>query len=436
MKEPRGDFLNRVIRQVKSREAKQFVADELHHHLEEEIKSLKKAGMDEAAAEDKAIKHMGSAERLGMEMNKLHRPRVDWVMIGLVLLISSIGVLPSMHVSTELYNDNGFLLREITYLLIGIFISTLLMLFDYRKLRVFRWWIYGGTAFILIVLMFFPSTYINGEAHFKIASFTIDSTAAVTALVLSWVTYLGNAKVASGWVLPFVVVSLCSLMMLPSLPAVFVFTLTLTALLWGRFKEKRKVIVWAYAFIGALIGIMIFNAQSYQLARLYAFIRPEENRMIHGYMYFHNQELLARGGWFGVQGGTEMINEGHTNFALTTITYYYGWITGGAIILIGLFIMYRMLRHIRSIKEPLGQAIILGGVTLFSTQFLYNVGMTMGFLPHTGMFLPFVSYGLNPTIQTFIIVGLFLSVYRKKSIMSYGKEAMGKSQRDRSPGSK
>ncbi|MBW3112552.1 FtsW/RodA/SpoVE family cell cycle protein [Bacillus sp. MCCB 382] len=425
MKETRMDYLNRVLRQVRSKEAKQFVADELHHHLEEEVRSLTIAGMDERAAEDKAIKQMGSAERLGMEMNKLHRPRVDWIMIGLVLLISSIGVLPSMHVSPELYNDNGFLLREITYLLIGIFLAALLMLFDYRKLRVFRWWIYGGTAFILIALMFFPNTYINGEAHFRIASFTIDSSVAVTALVLSWMTYLGNAKTASWWVLPIVVISLCSLMMLPSLPAVFVFTLTLTALLWGRFKDKRKVIMWGYALIGALVGIMIFNAESYQLGRLYAFIHPEEYRSNLGYMYLRNQELLARGGWFGVGGGMEPINEGHTNFALTTITYYYGWITGGVLILTGLFIMYRMLRHIRSIKDPLGQSIIIGGVTLFSTQFLYNVGMIMGWLPHTGMSLPFVSYGLNPTLQTFIVVGLFLSVYRRKSLIYYRKEARG-----------
>ncbi|MCA1060249.1 FtsW/RodA/SpoVE family cell cycle protein [Rossellomorea aquimaris] len=422
MRETRVDYLNRVIRQVRSKEAKQFVADELQHHLEEEMRSLTKAGMDERAAEDKAIKQMGSAERLGMEMNKLHRPRVDWIMIGLVLLISSIGVLPSMHVSPELYNDNGFLFREITFLLIGIFLSALLMLFDYRKLRVFRWWIYGGTAFILIVLMFFPNTYINGEAHFRIASFTLDSTTAVTALVLSWITYFGNPKTSFWWILPFIAVSLYSLVMLPSAPAIFVFTLTLTALLWGRFKYKRKVIIWGYSFIAAFVGVMILNAEPYQLYRLYAFVQPEEYGSNFGYMYLRNHALMAEGGWFGVQGGTETINEGHTSFALTTITYYYGWITGGALILIGLFIMYRMLRHIRSIKEPLGQAIILGGVSLFSTQFLYNVGMTLGFLPHTGMSLPFVSYGLNPTLQTFIVVGLFLSVYRRKSIISSGKK--------------
>ncbi|MCC5803530.1 FtsW/RodA/SpoVE family cell cycle protein [Rossellomorea vietnamensis] len=423
MRETRVDYLQRVIRQVRSKEAKQFVADELHHHLEEEIKGLKMAGMDEAAAEDKAIKQMGNAERLGMEMNKLHRPRVDWIMIGLVLLISSMGILSSLHVSTELYNENGYVLREFTYLLMGIFLSALLMFFDYRKLHVIRWWIYGGTALILIALTIFPNSYVNGEAYFRFASIGIDSTTAVTALVLSWIIFLGNAKTAFWWAIPFLAVSLCSLMMLPSIPAVFVFTLTVTVLIWGRFKDKRKYIFWGYSVIGAFIAFMMFTVEPYQLDRLFAFIHPEEYKSNLGYMYLRNQEFLAEGGWFGVQGGTETINEGHTNFALTTITYYYGWITGGALILTGLFIMYWMLRHIPSIKDSLGQLIIIGGVTLFSTQFLYNIGMIMGLLPHTGMALPFVSYGLNPTIQTFMVVGLFLSVYRRISIMPYRKQA-------------
>ncbi|MFC7785242.1 FtsW/RodA/SpoVE family cell cycle protein [Rossellomorea sp. GCM10028870] len=425
MSEKKVDYLNRVIRHVRSKEAKRFVAEELHHHLEEEMRSLKIAGMDGRDAEEKAIKQMGSAERLGMEMNRLHRPKVDWLMIGLVLLISLIGILPSLHVSEELYNDTGYLFKKIIYLIFGAVISLGLMFFDYRKLRTLKWGIYGTTAMILISLTVMPNFYINGEAHFRLASFTIDSTTAVTALVLSWIIFLGSSKKALWWVLPFLAVSLSSLMMLPSIPAAFVFTLTVTVLLWIRFKDKRKYMVWGYAVIGVFIGTMISNAEPYQLERVNAFIHPEDYGSHLGYMYLRNHELLARGGWFGEPGGREVISDPHTSFALTTVTYHYGWIASGVLILTGLFIMFRMLRHIQMIKDLLGQMIILGGVTLFSTQFLYNIGMTLGLLPHTGMSLPFVSYGLNPTIQTFMVVGLFLSVYRRKNLISYRETEKG-----------
>lgn len=422
MSEKRKDYLDKVIQYVRYKEAKRFVAEELRYHLEQEMKLLKKSGMNEKDAEEKAIQHMGSAERLGQEMNKLHRPRVDWIMIGLVLLLSLMGILPTLHISEEFYNENGYLVRKIVYLILGIVISLSLMMFDYRKLRAMKWWIYGLTTLLLISITVLPNTYRNGEAQFRVSSFSIDSTTVLTALVISWVVYLGSAKVGFWKSLPLFAVSLCALMIIPSTTAVFVFTLTVTVLLWFRFKRNKKHILWGY--IGLAIGSAVLLStlvpllQPYQLERFYAFVNPGDYKNTSGYMYFRNHELLTRGGWFGETGGNEVINEPHTNFAFTTITYHYGWIAGGVLILTGLFIIYRMIRNIKRINDRFGQLIIICGVTLFSTQFLYNIGMILGVLPHTGMSLPIVSYGLNPTLQTSIVVGLFLSVYRRKNLLT------------------
>jgi cell division protein FtsW (lipid II flippase) len=422
MSEKRMDYLDKVIQYVRYKEAKRFVAEELRFHLEQEMKLLKKSGMNEKDTEEKAIQHMGSAERLGQEMNKLYRPRVDWIMIGLVLLLSLIGILPTLHISEEIYNDNGYLVRKIVYLILGIVLSLSLMMFDYRKLRAMKWWIYGLTTLLLISITVFPNTYRNGEAQFRVSSFSIDSTTVLTALVISWMVYLGSAKAGFWKSLPLFAFSLCALMFIPSTTAVFVFTLTVTVLLWFRFKRNRKHILWGYIgmAIGSavLISTLVPLVQPYQLERFYAFVNPGDYKNTSGYMYFRNHELLRKGGWFGETGGNVVINEPHTNFAFTTITYHYGWIAGGVLILTGLFIMYRMIRNIKRIHDCFGQLIIICGVTLFSTQFLYNIGMILGVLPHTGMSLPIVSYGLNPTLQTSIVVGLFLSVYRRKNLLT------------------
>lgn len=67
-----------------------------------------------------------------------------------------------------------------------------------------------------------------------------------------------------------------------------------------------------------------------------------------------------------------------------------------------------------SIKEPFGKLLVIGGVTLFATQFIYSVGMTFGMLPIVSMALPFMSYGLMPIVLNAFIVGIALSVYRRK----------------------
>ncbi|BCB02551.1 FtsW/RodA/SpoVE family cell cycle protein [Bacillus sp. KH172YL63] len=415
----RNEYLDKVIGYVRNKEAKHFVARELQHHLDQEKKYLKDSGLEDSAAEEKAILQMGSAERLGHEMNKLHRPKVDWIMIGLVLVISLIGILPILHMEEAYYKGDEFLVRKVFYLAVGAVISLSLMLFNYKHLQKLKWWIYCLTSLILIAVAIFPNQYINGEGYFVILSFPIDSTVALTSLVLCWVIFLGGTRKKIWWTLPFLFVSISSLFIIPSITAAFVFVLTITVLLWFRYKENRKHMVLGYGIITIIVGFMLSTAdlKPYQYERISAFLHPDEYKRTSGYMYIRNQELLSRGGWFGNSGDAEAIADAHSEYALTFITYFYGWIAGGILIITGLFIMYRMIRSIKSIKDPFGRIIIIGGVTLFATQFLYNIGMILGFLPLTGMSLPFVSYGLNPTIQVSVVVGLFLSVYRRKNLV-------------------
>ena len=65
-------FLGEVRDQIKSKEAKEFVAAELDHHIKEAKNKWMEKGVDEAAAEEKAVVQMGSPITLGQKLNKLH----------------------------------------------------------------------------------------------------------------------------------------------------------------------------------------------------------------------------------------------------------------------------------------------------------------------------------------------------------------------------
>jgi cell division protein FtsW (lipid II flippase) len=43
--------------------------------------------------------------------------------------------------------------------------------------------------------------------------------------------------------------------------------------------------------------------------------------------------------------------------------------------------------------------------------------MVLGFFPLTTMSLPFISYGLMPTVLNAIVIGAVLSVYRRKDLV-------------------
>ncbi len=75
----KGDrFVSEVTNHIKSNEAKSFVATELDFHLKQAKNTWIEKGLSEEVAENKAVEQMGSPIKLGQELNKLHKPKVDW----------------------------------------------------------------------------------------------------------------------------------------------------------------------------------------------------------------------------------------------------------------------------------------------------------------------------------------------------------------------
>ena len=94
-------FLGEVRDQIKSKEAKEFVAAELDHHINEAKNKWMEKGIDEAAAEEKAVVQMGSPVTLGQQLNKLHRPKVDWLMVMLLVTTMGLGFLPILFIDLD-----------------------------------------------------------------------------------------------------------------------------------------------------------------------------------------------------------------------------------------------------------------------------------------------------------------------------------------------
>ena len=70
------------------------MATELEFHLKKAKNTWIEKGLSEVDAEDKAVQQMGSPIKIGQELNKLHRPRVDWLIIILLVTVMGLGFLP------------------------------------------------------------------------------------------------------------------------------------------------------------------------------------------------------------------------------------------------------------------------------------------------------------------------------------------------------
>ena len=72
------------------------------------------------------------------------------------------------------------------------------------------------------------------------------------------------------------------------------------------------------------------------------------------------------------------------------------------------------------IHDPYGKLLLIGAVALYTVQLVSNIGMTFGFFPITSISLPFISYGLMPILFNAFLMGVVLSVYRRKDLTSSG----------------
>lgn len=419
MKNVKHIFLNEVTDQIKSIEAKKFVADELSHHLKQTKKVWIEKGLTEEEAEEKAVKQMGSPVKLGQQLNRLHRPLVDWLLIILFITTLGLGFLPMF--SLGYMSERHFSTFKVMIALISSLAALGIMLIDYRKWKKRGWLFYTLGMMILFLLRFFPNTTVNGQPLFRIPPIEIESLMAVPFFFLAWASFLSNERLKVWQFGILFIIPAFFFFSLPSVSNAYIYSVMVFVMLWwSKFNRKSIFLIWGLSAGSFLLLALIFlkNLRHYQSERLFAFLNPEKYSHGAGYLILHVKDLLSKAGWFGNHLDKEFIPEAHTNFVFVSFTYYYGWLFAIGLVLILALFVARIIVVTYKIKDSYGKLLLSGAVTLYAVQLVTNIGMSLGLFPLIAMSLPFISYGLMPTLLNAVLIGVVLSVYRRKDIMS------------------
>ncbi|PYS28443.1 MAG: rod shape-determining protein RodA, partial [Acidobacteria bacterium] len=80
------------------------------------------------------------------------------------------------------------------------------------------------------------------------------------------------------------------------------------------------------------------------------------------------------------------------------------------------FIILRSVYNAQTARDKLGLFIVMGVVGIYFFHVIVNVGMVIGFMPTTGIPLPFLSYGGSSVLTAFIALGLVISVRRRRYV--------------------
>lgn len=213
--------------------------------------------------------------------------------------------------------------------------------------------------------------------------------------------------------------SLCLFLTVSTLSTVAIYiTMIFVMLWWGKLGKKKALIITIVPICLLVIRVSFSwsSVKGYHLDRFLGYLNPERDAGGEGFMYIRLKEVMSSAGWFGTSGDTKFIPAPDTDFVFASLTYYYGYVLALILVLILSLFVARIMVISYKINDRYGKLLLVGGMTLFVVQFVYNVGMILGLLPITAISLPFISYGLTPTVFHALLMGIVLSVYRRKDM--------------------
>ena len=113
----------------------------------------------------------------------------------------------------------------------------------------------------------------------------------------------------------------------------------------------------------------------------------------------------------------DRVPEAHTDYIIAIISEEYGSIISVIIILLFLYISFRIIKNCINQDDKLIKISLCGLASLLIFQTFIHVGVNTNLLPSTGMTLPFLSYGGSSLIGSSILAGVILNYTKNKTYL-------------------
>jgi len=344
--------------------------------------------------------------------------------IGIVMVYSSSEVTSYFKTGDSFY----YLKKQLLWATIGLGTMTLLLNFDYWKLR--RLVLAGLIiSFTLLVAVLIPGVgkVVNGAQRWINLGFFAFQPSEIIKLSLVLFTAYGlslqREKVRSfaKGVLPYLLVlgAACGLILAqPDLGTAMAAAGTVYIMLFAAGTQGKHL-----AFLGiggvAAIAVAIVLAP-YRLKRFLAFLDPFADPQGSGFHIIQSLYALGSGGFFGLGLGESRqkffyLPEQHTDFIYAIIGEELGFIGASLVILLFILFVWRGFKIAITSPDPFASLLAVGLTSMIGLQAAVNIGVVTGSMPVTGIPLPFISFGGTSLVFTLIGVGVLLNISRYTS---------------------
>ncbi len=356
--------------------------------------------------------------------NTVSSKNFDWLLFPLICIILTIGIFFVWSASSE-----KFLLKQLVWILMGLTLFFTLLYFDYLSFANYAYIIYGGVLFLLILLLVFGGSVKGSQRWFSIGSFSIQPSEFMKiTLVLTLARFLQYSKYGLGFFdigisLLLTCIPMALIVKQPDLGTALILVPILLSVLYTAGIRLYQLALFLGAGIAMTPLLWLFLLKPYQKLRILGFLWPDKTADW-GAGYHRLQSLIAVGsggvfgsGWGnGTQNQMRFLPERHTDFIFAVIAEEWGFLRACFVLLLYMVFITCGIGIARSTRDPCGRLIVVGLVTMFATQIVVNICMTLGIAPIVGITLPFMSYGGSSMLTSFIALSLIFNVKMRSKI--------------------
>ncbi|MBQ7145821.1 MAG: FtsW/RodA/SpoVE family cell cycle protein [Lachnospiraceae bacterium] len=359
--------------------------------------------------------------------------------LALLLCTAALCILGYMVLSSAVVNDvDGAetMQKQLMGMVGGGLLMAFLTLTDYHFWLRLHWVLYGGSLLIL-GLLFTPLGYTTkGATRWLNLPFMgrlqpSEFVKAAMIVFLAWFFQKYRDRINK----PAVVFGVLGLF---ALPAVMIFlepdlstTLTFVVLFLIMLYMSQISYKWLGGMVASVIpvaGFLLWDSMQenplilkrYMLNRVFSFLDPEAyaatgltGQQDRAVMAIASGRLQGKGlfnaSFDSVKAGN-FLSEENCDFIFAVVGEELGFWGSAAILLLFALIVFLCFRTAVKAPDLAGRLLCVGSGAFLGLQVFFNVGVTSGILPNTGVVLPFFSHGISSLLSAFICLGLVMNV--------------------------
>lgn len=332
---------------------------------------------------------------------------------GLIMVFSASNVTAYMTHAVSPYN---YFIKQGIFLVIGFLLFLFMMKFNVKSYGMFSRGLLLISIVSLIALLIYGTAQNQAVSWFDLGPFSIQPSEFIKVITIVFLAdyYERNIKKLDGWGSSLFPIGICGLIaglifLQPDLGTTIIYC-AVVGIIFLAVPINKEI---KYKTVFAIGGLIVFGALvlfgsgkgvllERQMQR-FDFTKPCERILDTGNQVCNCYIAINNGGLTGVGLGNSTqkylyLPEPYTDFIYAIIVEELGVIVGVVLILLYVFILYRILLIGRRSPNNRGAILCYGVAAYIFFHIAINLLGIMGLMPMTGVPLPFMSYGGSFTI--------------------------------------